>query len=87
MSIERTCREALGENDEWFTNRNTPGAFIEFNLRFETYSPNDIRALPFYLSVESCDEIKAACDRFLASRGKLTGRDYAKHINKKHYDI
>jgi hypothetical protein len=87
VSIERTCREALGENDEWFTNRNTPGAFIEFKLRFETYSPNDIRAMGSYLSPAACEEIKAACDRFLASRGKLTGRDYAKLINRKHHDI
>ena len=85
MSIERTCREALGEADGLFHLRQTSSG-LERRLRFETYSPSDIRALPFYLSVESCDEIKAACDRFLASRGKLTGKDYAKHINKKHYE-
>jgi hypothetical protein len=86
VSIERTCREALGEANGLFHLRQTSSG-LERRLRYETYSPNDIRALGSYLSPAACEEIKAACDRFLASRGKLTGRDYAKHINKKNYDI
>jgi len=67
--------------------KTSPDGGIERRLRFETYTQDDIRALPPYLSVSSCVEINAACDRFLASRGRKTGRNYSKHINKKHYDI
>lgn len=91
MSVERTCRETLGEDVGLFQLKHSlgdrGGVVIERRLKFETYSHSDIRALSPYLSVSSCDEINAACDRFLASRGKKTGRDYAKHINKKNYDI
>ena len=87
MTLERACREVLGEVGGMFHLKTSPDGGIERRLRFETYTPEDIRALPPYLSVSSCVEINAACDRFLASRGKLTGRNYSKHINKKHYDI
>jgi hypothetical protein len=87
VSVERTCREVLGEDIGYFLFKISPDGGIQRRLRYETYSHSDIRALGPYLSVSSCDEINAACDRFLASRGKKTGRDYAKHINKKHYDI
>ncbi len=87
MSVERTCRQVLGEDNGYFLLKTKPDGGVERRLRYETYSHSDIRALPPYLSVSSCDEFNAACDRFLASRGKKTGRDYAKHINKKHYDI
>jgi hypothetical protein len=85
VSIEQTCREALGETNGLFKLVKT-AAGIERRMRYETYSPNDIRAQQPYLSVSSCDELNAACDRFLASRGKLTGKTYSKHINKKHYE-
>ena len=87
MSVERTCRETLGEDVGLFQLKISPDGGIQRRLRYETYSHSDIRALGPYLSVSSCDEINAACDRFLASRGRKTGRNYSKHINKNHYDI
>jgi hypothetical protein len=83
MTLERACREALGEAGGLFHLKTSPEGGIERRLRFETYSASDIRALPPYLSVTSCKEVNAACDRWLASRGKLTGKDYANSINKK----
>jgi hypothetical protein len=87
MTLERACREALGEVGDLFHTKTSPEGWLKRRLRIETYSPSDIRALPPYLSVTSCEEVNAACDRWLASRGKLTGKNYAKFINKTHHDI
>lgn len=86
MSIERTYYDELEKADKLFYRRKSPEC-IERKLRIETYSPGDIRALPPYLSVQHCNEIKSACDRWLASRGKLTGKNYANQINKTHNDL
>ena len=86
MTLERACREVLGEAGGLYHTKTSPEGGLERRLRLETYSPSDIRALPPYLSPRICDEINAACDQWLAARGKLTGREYAKFINSNHHE-
>lgn len=42
----------------------------------------DARAGGPYLTVQSCDEVNEACNRFFRSRKMKMGKEYVKEINK-----
>jgi hypothetical protein len=86
VTLERESLDALWEAGGLFQIKTSPEGWRTRKLRVDIYTPEDIRALPPYLSASSCDEINAACDRFLASRGKLTGKAYAKFLNNNHHE-
>lgn len=43
----------------------------------------DARSGGPYLTVRSCDEVNAACNRFFKKRNMKVGKDYCKELNNK----